>query len=582
MGGEGMRPGGTGSRESLPLRVTLRSFVSFLVPYWTSRDSLMAWLILMVIAAMTSGAVYLATAINSWYKRFWDTVEQYDLPGFKHELMVFAILATIHVLISVYNAFLKSRLAIRWRAWLTQHVLSDWLSRDTYYKMQLTDSSTDNPDQRIAEDLNLFVSSTIALIIGTCTDVAMMITFGIVLWELSGAVSMTVMGVSFDLPDGYMFYLAIIYAVLGTAATFALGRPLVRLNFRQQRFEADFRFSLIRVREHSESIALYRGQDQEGSHLRERFSRVVANYLRLITRQKQLGFLTLGYAQLAVIFPILIAAPLYFAKIITIGSIMQISSAFGRVQDSLSTLVSNFTAWAEWKAVVDRLTLFSQAMQGTERLQPLPVSHDGEAPFVLNGLTVRDPLGRVLITDLNLSLDYGQSLLIQGPSGCGKSTLLRCICGIWPYASGEIAIRDADSMLFLSQKPYLPLGTLAQCAFYPQSSGDRAQLTALLERLGLGALSARLDDADQWSHILSLGEMQRLAIIRALLLRPRLLFLDEASSALDAHYEQVAYQLLFESLPQSIIVSVGHKVALTGLHARTLNLGEAAASAAGA
>ena len=581
MGGESGRPDGAGPRESLPLRVTLRSFVSFLMPYWTSRDSLVAWLILMVIAAMTSGAVYLATAINSWYKRFWDTVEQYDLPGFKHELMIFAILATIHVLISVYNAFLKSRLAIRWRAWLTQHVLSDWLERDTYYKMQLTDSSTDNPDQRIAEDLNLFVSSTIALIIGTCTDVAMMITFGIVLWELSGAVSMTVMGVSFDLPDGYMFYLAIIYAVLGTAATFVLGRPLVRLNFRQQRFEADFRFSLIRVREHSESIALYRGQDQEGGHLRERFSQVVANYLKLITRQKQLGFLTLGYAQLAVIFPILIAAPLYFAKIITIGSIMQISSAFGRVQDSLSTLVSNFTAWAEWKAVVDRLTLFSQAMQGTEQLQPLPVSRDGEAPFVLRQLTVRDPLGRVLIADLNLSLDYGQSLLIQGPSGCGKSTLLRCICGIWPYASGEIAIRDADSMLFLSQKPYLPLGTLAQCAFYPHPPGDRAQLTVLLERLGLAALCARLDDADQWSHILSLGEMQRLAIIRALLARPRLLFLDEASSALDAHYEQVAYQMLFDSLPQSIIVSVGHKVALTGLHARTLNLGGADAAAGG-
>lgn len=559
-------------RDSLPLKVSLKAFWKFLTPYWTSKDSLMSWFILAVIVIMTASAVYLATAINAWYKRFWDTFEQYNVPGFWHELMIFAILATVHVLISVYNAFLKSRLSIRWRAWLTDNVLEDWLSRDTYYKLQLADSNTDNPDQRIAEDLKLFVNSTIVLLLGTSTDLAMMITFGVVLWELSGAVTMEMWGMTFNLPDGYMFYLAIAYAILGTTVTFLLGRPLVKLNFRQQRYEADFRFSLIRVRENSESIAMYRGQEQEGVYLKNSFFHVVRNYLLLIDCQKRLGFLTLGYAQLAVIFPILIAAPMYFAKIITIGSIMQISSAFGRVQDSLSTLVANFTSWAEWKAVVDRLALFFDSMQRTEDLKALPVQHDENVPFELKHLTVRDPTGRVLVEDLSMSLDYGQSLLIQGHSGCGKSTLLKSICGIWPYASGEVSIKDTGNMLFLSQRPYLPQGTIAQCAFYPEKDGDRGKLKEYLELLDLGNLVNSIDVDDQWTHILSLGEMQRIAIIRALLLRPKLLFMDEASSALDTQNEALAYKMIFESMPDSIIVSVGHKVALTNMHAKTLNL----------
>lgn len=558
-------------RDSLPLKLSLKSFWNLLTPYWTSKDSLVSWFILILIIALTAGSVYIATAINSWYRSFWDALEQYNLPEFKHELIIFCILATIHVLVTVYNSFLKSRLAIRWRAWLTNKVLNEWLSKDTYYKMQLSDKNTDNPDQRIADDLNLFVSATIVLILGTCTDLALMITFGVVLWNLSGSVDLELWGHSFSLPDGYMCYLAIAYAVLGTSVTFILGRPLVKLNFRQQRYEADFRFSLIRVRENSESIAMYKGQQEEGRFLNLKFFDVVKNYILLINCQKRLGFLTLGYAQLAVIFPILIAAPLYFAKIITLGTIMQISSAFGRVQDALSTLVTNFSSWAEWKAVVDRLALFFDGIQRTEDLKTLPIDHE-HAPFKITNFEVRDPSGRVLISNLNFSLDYGESLLIQGHSGCGKSTLLKSLCGIWPYAKGKIEIKDQDKMLFLSQKPYLPQGSLAQCAFYPQSVGNKEELKSLLKVVGLEHLVDKIDLVDQWSHILSLGEMQRIAILRALLLKPKVLFLDEASSALDVKNEKLCYELLFENLASSIIISVGHRVTLTNLHANILDM----------
>lgn len=559
-------------RDSLPLKISLKAFIKLLLPYWKSKDSLISWFMLALIIALTSSLVYIAKSVNSWYQRFWDALEQYNMPIFKHELVIFCILATVNVLVATYNSYLKSRLAIRWRAWLTEHVLKEWLSLDVYYKMQLSDKNTDNPDQRIADDLSLFVTSTIVLILGTCTDLALLFTFGIVLWDLSNAVDFTVLGHTISLPDGYMFYLAMLYAILGTTITFILGRPLVKLNFRQQRYEADFRFSLIRVRENSESIAMYKGQKQEESFLNQRFVDVVKNYLLLINCEKRLGFLTLGYAQLAVIFPILIAAPLYFAKLITLGSIMQISSAFGRVHDALSTLVSNFSSWAQWKAGVDRLALFFDSMQRSEELKSLNIDDNTAKPFVISKLTVMSPQAKLLVQDLNLSLDYGQSLLIQGHSGCGKSTLLKSICGIWPYASGEIRIKDKNNMLFLSQKPYLPQGSLASCAFYPRAVGDREQLIKYLQILDLPYLIDKLDVEDNYSHILSLGEMQRIAIIRALLIKPKVLFLDEASSALDVKNEKKAYDLLFNTLKDSIIISVGHKLELQDSHALILNL----------
>lgn len=555
--------------DSLPLKITLIAFWRMLVSYWGCRDSMKSWFYLVCIISLTGGSVYIATSINTWYKDFWDTIQNYDIDGFKQKLVVFATLASIHVLVTVYNAYLKSCLAINWRKWLTGKSMDRWLSNDNYYKLQLTDKKTDNPDQRIAEDLNLFVSSTIGLILGTATDLAMMVTFGIVLWNLSSAVDITVLGYEFSLPDGYMCYLALLYAVIGTALTFYLGKPLVKLNFRQQRYEADFRFSLIRVRENSESISMYKGEEEENKYLRHSFSDLVTNYIKLIVCTKRLGFLTLGYAQTAVIFPMLISAPLYFAKIITMGSIMQISSAFGRVQDSLSTLVSNFTAWASWKSVVDRLSLFYISIEEAEKLKCLKVERDSDKIEIKN-LTVNSPRHVLLLDKLNLSLSSGESLLIRGPSGCGKSTLLKAVAGIWPYADGEVHYIKDSTCLFLSQKPYLPQGSLRLAASYPSVPETEGKTEMYFKLLGLEHLIAHLDEVDTWNHILSLGEQQRVAIVRALLNKPDILFLDEASSAMDEKSESLVYDVLKQELKDTVIVSVGHRSTLIDKHDRVL------------
>lgn len=553
------------SIDSLPLKVTLKAFGIMLKSYWGCKDSIKSWILLFVIISLTGGSVYIATSINSWYKTFWDTIQNYDIDGFKQQLIVFATLATIHVLVSVYNAYLKSCLAINWRTWLTGKTMERYLTQDNYYKLQLADKNTDNPDQRIADDLNIFVSSTIVLIIGTATDLAMMISFGVVLWELSSAVDITVMGMDIHLPDGYMCYLALLYAILGTTLTFYLGKPLVNLNFRQQRYEADFRFSLIRVRENSESIALYSGEEEENKYLRKSFADLVANYIKLIVCTKRLGFLTLGYAQTAVIFPMLISAPLYFAKIITMGSIMQISSAFGRVQDSLSTLVSNFTSWASWKAVVDRLALFYLSMEEVESLKCLDI-HKDKPQLEVEKLTLKSPRDKLLLDNLSFSLHSGESLLIRGPSGCGKSTLIKALAGIWPYTQGQVHYMEDAKSLFLSQKPYLPQGSLRLAASYPSAPQDDGRTEHFFKLVGLEHLIAHLDEVDTWSHILSLGEQQRVAIVRALLNEPNLLFLDEASSAMDEHSESLVYDLLKQYLPKSIIISVGHRSTLIAKH----------------
>lgn len=598
------------SVDSLPLKVTLKAFWRMLKSYWCSKDSLKSWFLLAAIVALTGGSVYIATSINTWYKTFWDIIQQYDFEGFKTQLLVFVALATIHVLVTVYNAYLKSCLAINWRTWLTGKTMDRWLQSDNYYKLQLTDKNTDNPDQRIAEDLNLFVSSTIVLILGTATDLAMMFTFGVVLWQLSAAVDIEVWGHTISLPDGYMCYLALLYAILGTTLTFYLGRPLVKLNFRQQRYEADFRFSLIRVRENGESIALYHGEKEEGNYLRHSFAGLVANYIKLIVCTKRLGFLTLGYAQTAVIFPMLISAPLYFAKIITMGSIMQINSAFGRVQDSLSTLVANFTSWASWKSVVDRLSLFYLSLDEVEAIACIKVQRDletqskakpdseaeteataatqVEAPveekteqtleqlqlaqlaatpaLQVTSLELKSPRGVELMRDLNLKLNLGQSLLIRGPSGCGKSTLIKALAGIWPYAEGQVQYLKDGNSLFLSQKPYLPQGSLRLAASYPSSIETDGKTEYYFKLLGLEHLIAHLDEVDIWSHILSLGEQQRVAIVRALLNKPQILFLDEASSAMDERSEALAYDLLRQELKDSIFISVGHRSTLLKKH----------------
>ena len=369
--------------DSLPFKVSALSAFRMIKLYWCSKDSKNSWLLLFFIV--------------------------YDISGFWYQLMWFCGLATIHVLVSVYNSYLRARLCINWRRWFTSKVLSDYLSEDSYYKIQLEDRKTENPDQRISEDLGSFVNLTVSLIIGTASDLAMLGTFCMVLWGLSQEVTFPLLGYQIHLPDGYLLYLAIVYAAIGTFFTFVIGKPLVRLNFRQQRYEADFRFSLIRLRENSESISLYKGEHTEEQILNESFVNVVSNYVKLILREKTLGFFTLAYAQTAVIFPILIAAPMYFAKIITMGSIMQINSAFSRVQDALSTVINSFSSWASYKAVIDRLSLFFDSMDKASNITCLKPEKNGNV-FEVSSLNVKNPNAQFLWKNLSLRLDLCPTL----------------------------------------------------------------------------------------------------------------------------------------------------------------------------
>lgn len=535
-------------------------------PYWVSEEKWPAFGLLALVIGLSLGIVFMNVQLNSWYNEFYDTLQKLDEAGFKAAIIKFTWLALAYIVIAVYALYFQQMLEVKWRRWLTEHYVARWLAGQGYYRLQLTDQGTDNPDQRIAEDVAQFVSSTLSISLGLLRSVVTLVSFVGILWTLSGPI--TLAGVTIP---GYMVWVAIVYALAGTLLTILIGRRLVGLNFLQQRYEADFRFGLVRIRENAESVALYRGETVEGERLTARLANVVSNFWALMRMQKRLGWFTSFWGQLAIIFPILVAAPRFFAKEITLGGLMQINSAFGQVYGALDFIIGSFTSLANWKAVIDRLSTFREGLETAEKLPVLVPQRAGEG-LLLRDLSVAKPDGTLLLERESLALQPGERLLIRGPSGCGKSTLLRALAGIWPYVDGAVYYPAAGEALFLSQKPYLPLGTLRSALYYPQDpSGNEAELLGLMVLAGLNHLVPRLDETDQWSHILSLGEQQRVAFIRALLVRPKLLFLDEASSALDGASEATLYGALIERLPHSILVSVGHRDSLNAYHGRTLN-----------
>ncbi|MCR5084160.1 MAG: ABC transporter ATP-binding protein/permease [Succinivibrionaceae bacterium] len=554
-----------GRRDSLPLLTSLRAAWRMVSPYWRSREGVLGWVMLISILAMNAGLIYISKIFNDWQRDLWDSIEAFDFGAFKGLMVMWVWLSAIAIGVAVVNSLITSVLDLRWRAFLTERVTREWLADRIYYRMQVADRHTDNPDQRIQEDLASLSSSTVSLFVGTLSDLANLATFSVVLWGLSHSVSVTLLGHEVQLPDGYLLYLAVGYSLAATLITFWLGKPLVRLNFRQQRFEADFRYQLIRVRESAESIALYHGEREELKGLNAAFHAVVDNFLSLIHYTKRLGFFTFGYYQLAVIFPVVVSVPMYFQKVITMGIIMQILRAFDEVQTSLSTIINSFSSWASWKATVDRLALYFDAMEQAAGMECLTPGRSGKGVRV-EGLSVSSPGGEGLASGLSLELPPGERLLIRGPSGCGKTTLLKAVAGIWPWAQGEVTFPGEGEVMFLSQRPYLPLGSLRAAACYPGAALPGDEVAGLFRELGLSHLLPHLDEEGNWSQRLSLGEQQRVAFVRALLRRPRVLFLDEATSALDVGAEGTAYGLLLRSLPDSIIVSVGHRSTLVRHH----------------
>ena len=517
-------------------------------PYFSSNEKWKARGLLLAIVGLNLGLVYMAVLFNDWNKLFYDALQEKNAAVFWTQLGRFSYLAFAFIVIAVYRFYLTQLLEMRWRAWMTAQYLKRWLTGHAFYRMELARFSSpetsaqmpDNPDQRIAEDINQFTSLSISLSMGLLNSVVTLASFVGILWGLSGGFAFSVGGSEFNIP-GFMVWMALLYCALGSAISHGIGRPQIALNFAQQRVEADFRHHLIRVREYSESIALDKGEAVEEQQMGSRFERVLANYLQLLKAQKNLVWFTSFFGQAAVVFPFVVAAPRFFSGAIQLGELMQISSAFGQVQGALSWFVDNYSSLATWRATTDRLTSFDSALHRNDspsasvQIEPLDRT-------VLNAdhLTVSLPNGIALLAHAALHAQAGDRVLLQGPSGAGKSTLFRTLAGIWPFSSGAVNL-PADAM-FIPQRPYFPNGALRDALAYPERPErySDTQLTQALERALLPALAKDLDRSDAWGQKLSGGEQQRLALARVFLKQPQWVFADEATSALDTPHRSHA------------------------------------------
>ena len=575
------------------------------LPYFKSEEKWKARGLLLAIVALNLGAVYMLVQINDWNRVFYDALQNKDAAVFWTQLGRFMYLAFGFIIIAVYKFYLTQLLELRWRAWMTAYYLQRWLGNHAFYRMELArytgaagdaaakgldaaakgssaaalaptpstapaaanPANPDNPDQRIQEDVNQFTTYTVSLTMGLLNALVTLVTFVGILWGLSGNFAFTLGGINFDIP-GFMVWAAILYCLVGSVITHYIGRPQIKLNFNQQRLEADFRHHMVRVREYSESIALDKGEAVERGHLDLRFSKVLGNYLALIKSQKNLIWFTVGFGQAAVVFPFIVAAPRFFSGAIQLGQLIQISSTFGRVQDSLSWFVDNYSTLAVWRATTDRLTSFEDSFKALASVHSTLHATDSVA-LDAPDLTLALPTGQVLLAHASLHAKAGDSVLLQGPSGSGKSTLFRAIAGIWPFASGNIA-RPANAM-FIPQRPYFPNGPLRDALAYPEPAAtySDAQLNQALADALLPQLANHLDDSDAWGQKLSGGEQQRLAIARVLLKKPAWVFADEATSALDAAAEDALYKRLLDMVngQQGAIISIAHRASVGSFHA---------------
>ena len=560
------------------IRSTLATVWRIAVPYFRSEDRLAGRLLLAAVIAIQLALVLIDVLLNQWNNRFYNALQEKNWDGFVSEIGFFCVLATLYIALSVYQLYLNQWLQIRWRNWMTGFYLGEWLRGANHYRMQLKGDAADNPDQRIAEDVKSFVDQTLSIGVGLLSAIVSLASFVVILWGLSADSPLHIFGHEFMIP-GYLVWGALIYAIFGTALTQWIGSPLVNLDFQQQRYEADFRFNLVRVRENSEQIALLQGEGAEQGRLLERFGRVVGNWYAIMQRTKRVTAFTSSYSQAAVVFPYVLVAPAYFADKIQLGGMMQTASAFSSVQGALSFFVSAYRTLAEWRAVVARLDGFEAAIAGAAALKTAPssigvVASPSGGEIDLKQLLVSLPNGKPLVSADSFSLRGHEHTLVTGPSGAGKSTLFRAIAGVWPFGSGSIAIPANASLMMLPQRPYFPVGSLKAAIAYPSEAGAyNSDLVAdVLASVGLPQLASRLEEEAHWNRMLSLGEQQRLGLARALLHAPQYLFLDEATASLDEASEAALYRLIEAKLPDTTVVSIGQRSTLEAFHQRNVVL----------
>lgn len=563
-------------------------------PYFRSEERGQAWLLLGFIVAAIFIMNGLNVILNYWNAALVNSLTEKDLPGFFELLLTyrsgpagfmpgFVPIVALYIPVAIYRTYLNQVLQIRWRRWMTDRLLNEWLADRAYYTMSISARApadtgvaagmdgADNPDQRIAEDMRTFVEGTLALSLGLLSNIVNLVSFSIILWSLSGALE--VWGISIP---GYLFWVALLYAVIGSYLTHRIGWPLARLEFNHQRTEADFRFSLARLRENTEGVALLGGEAEEKAGLTRRFQALMENWMALIRRRKLLSVFTIGYGQVASIFPLVVASPRYFGGEITMGSLFQVSGAFESVQGSMSWFidayspgVSSTSSLTFWRANVARLTGFRDAAAAARAAaQGGPSLQAGDGPDLrADDLTIALPDGTRLMDHAALRFAAGRSTVISGRSGSGKSTLFRVLAGIWPFGAGRIE-RPPGTSLSLPQRPYIPLGTLRHALCYPAPDGrfTDAELEQALADTGLPGLAGQLDADEPWAQRLSGGEQQRLAVARALLLRPDWLFMDEATASLDPEGEAQLYGILRRKLPGTTIISIAHRPAVAAFH----------------
>jgi putative ATP-binding cassette transporter len=559
------------------IRSTLTTVWRISAPYFRSEDKRAGRGLLAAVIAIELAIVGINVLLNQWNSRFYNALQERNWDNFVSEIIYFSVLATIFIVLAVYQLYLNQWLQIRWRRWMTSHYLGDWLHQANHYRMQLEGDAADNPDQRMTDDVKLFVDRTLNIGVGLLSSIVTLASFVAILWGLSNDAPLHLFGQEYAIP-GYLVWGALIYSVLGTILTHLIGWPLVGIDYRQQQYEADFRFNLVRVRENSEQIALLRGEDAERERLLVRFGRVVENWLAIMSRTKKLTAFTASYNQASVVFPYVLVAPAYFAQKIQLGGMMQTASAFSSVQGALSFFISIYRQLAEWQAVVNRLDGFEAGIVAARELATrddrIHVVEAGDGAIDLKGLTLQLPNGTPLVNADGFRLRKGERTLMTGPSGSGKSTLFRAVAGIWPFGAGSITVPAGATLMMLPQRPYFPTGPLRGAVEYPAKDGTFTdlQISSALEQVGLPKLASQPGENGHWNRMLSLGEQQRLGLARALLHAPQYLFLDEATASLDEPSEAALYRLLEAKLPATTIVSIGHRSTLDAFHQRNVRL----------
>jgi putative ATP-binding cassette transporter len=547
-------------------------------PYFRSEDRWAARILLAAVVTIELSLVAIDVLINQWNNRFYNALQDRNWDAFVSELLWFSMLAAAFILLAVYQLYLNQWLQIRWRRWMTKRYLDHWLTSANHYRMQLLGDAADNPDQRIAEDVQLFVDRTLQIGVGLLSSIVTLASFVVILWGLSAEAPLVLFGREMPIP-GYLVWAALIYALVGTLVTHLIGYKLVGLNFMQQRYEADFRFNLVRVRENSEQIGLLEGEDAETERLLDRFGRVVTNWYGIMTRTKRLTFFTAGYRQASTVFPYIVVSPAYFSGAVQLGGLMQTASAFNSVQGALSFFITTYSQLAEWAAVIARLDGFDKAVGTAQAAAVTPPvievqSEPAKRSVDIDDLAVRLPNDKPLVEADGISIKAGDRVLVTGPSGSGKSTLFRAVAGIWPFGSGIISVPAEANVMLLPQRPYFPISRLNSAICYPAEPGtfDNETIKEVLSAVGLPAMAERLEEEGHWNRVLSLGEQQRLGVARALLHAPDYLFLDEATASLDEPSEAAVYRLLQERLPRTTIVSIGHRSTLAAFHTRRFTL----------